>query len=244
MNTFSWPPAPQFPALADREIHVWSAGLDVDAKTRGGLKAALTSEEHVRAARFRFERDRQRFTVARGILRDILSRYLHCRPAELAFSYGPHGKPALANDTTSLCFNVSHSGELALYAVSPGVEVGVDVERVEARNAGRDIAERFFAPREIAALGSLPSDLQVEAFFLCWTRKEAYIKAIGKGISIPLESFEVSLMPGQSAAILSGEPGWSIQPAGRSAPGAGIDGALLRQYRQCPKPFWFVSLPW
>jgi 4'-phosphopantetheinyl transferase len=160
----------------------------------------------VRAGRYYFARDRNHFTVARGLLRLILGGYLDSDPAALHFVYGTHGKPALAADNggTLLRFNVSHSGGFALYAVAQQRELGVDIEQIRpefAREQG--IAERFFAPQEVATLRALPVDVQPEAFFACWSRKEAYIKARGLGLAMPLERFAVSLAPGEPAALLS-----------------------------------------
>ena len=168
------------------------------------LRHTLTADECQRAERYVFEKDRTHFVVARGLLRVLLGRYLRQDPQHLRFTYGPHGKPALATDTggMSLRFNVSHSHGLALYAITRGREVGVDVERIRPEVAQEKIAERFFSPREVTVLRALPTPLQAPAFFACWTRKEAYIKAKGDGLSLPLDQFDVSLAPGEPAALL------------------------------------------
>jgi 4'-phosphopantetheinyl transferase len=142
--------------------------------------------------------------AARGGLRDVLSRYTGTTPESLRFSYGGHGKPFLGDEGGGglLRFNVSHSNGVALYAVAAGREVGVDIEHVREDFAGLDIAERFFSSREVAALRALPGAERPGAFFDCWTRKEAYIKARGEGLSCPLHLFSVSLTPGQPAALL------------------------------------------
>jgi len=162
-------------------------------------------DERSRAARFYFRRDRERFIVARAILRVILGRYLNRAPESLSFSYGSHGKPALASKSGAepICFNTSHSQGMALYVVTRGREIGVDLELIRDGLAVEQIAEQFFSRREISALCSLPAELRRRAFFLCWTRKEAYIKARGEGLSLPLDQFEVSLTPGQPAALVS-----------------------------------------
>jgi 4'-phosphopantetheinyl transferase len=170
----------------------------------GELSALLNPEESERAARFHFEKDRAHFIVARGVLRTLLGLYLGSRPAELGFAYSPFGKPSLARETGvhPVRFNVSHSGALALYVFTRGREVGIDVEHARADFAGDDIATRFFSAREVAALRAVAPALRTEAFFNCWTRKEAYIKAIGEGLSHPLDTFAVTLAPGEPAALL------------------------------------------
>jgi 4'-phosphopantetheinyl transferase len=168
------------------------------------LAQALSYDEAIRAGRFRFERDRRRFVVARGVLRIILGRYTGFEPSQLRFRYGERGKPYLSASFGSytLHFNVSHSHELALYAVTRDYEVGVDLEYIRPIPDAEQIAERFFSTRENVALRAIPVDLKYEAFFTCWTRKEAYIKARGEGLSLPLDQFDVSLAPGEPARLL------------------------------------------
>jgi 4'-phosphopantetheinyl transferase len=152
------------------------------------------------------------------MLRSILGRYLNTDPRHLQFSRGPHGKPALATERGSdaVCFNLAHSHDVALCAVARGRDIGVDVERVRADVNVDLIAERFFSQREIAALGSLPPERKLTAFFTCWVRKEAYVKARGDGLAMDLDSFSVSLSPGEPAALLDvqGHPeealAWSL----------------------------------
>jgi len=196
-----------------------------------GLLRTLTLDERARARRFRFPRDRDRFIVARGVLRAILGRYLGVDPGRLRFRYSPYGKPALAGpfEDEGIRFNLAHSQGIALYAVSRGREVGIDVEYVRADLADERIAERFFSPREVATLRAVPAEQRREAFFHCWTRKEAYVKARGEGLSLPLDQFDVSLAPGEPAALLStpGDPPevtrWSLQALN---PGPGYVAAL------------------
>ena len=200
-----WAPAPERLGLRDNEIHVWRAWLDLTPADFESVANALTPDEQARAARFISPRHGRRFSAARGVLREILSRYLDRNPSQLQFCYGPSGKPALApgSGMDELRFNLSHSHGLALYAVTRAREVGVDVERIQPQLAEEQIAERFFSPGEVAELRALPPSVQAEAFFNCWTRKEAYIKARGEGMAIPLNSFDVSLAPGAPAALLS-----------------------------------------
>jgi 4'-phosphopantetheinyl transferase len=200
-----WRTPPDTLSLGDDDVHVWRVRLNQSASRLRSVLHILAADEHDRAERFYFHKDRERFIVARGALRAILSCYLNLEPRHLSFGYGPYGKPALARDSDgdALRFNVSHSHGLALVAVTRGREIGVDLERISAEAANEQIAERFFSPREIIKLRSLPTDRQTEAFFHCWTRKEAYIKARGEGLSLPLDQFDVSLVPGEPAALLS-----------------------------------------
>jgi 4'-phosphopantetheinyl transferase len=177
----------------------------------------LRADERQRAERYVFKKDRMHFVVARGLLRVLLGHYLRQEPQHLRFIYGPHGKPALATDPggVDLRFNVSHSHSLALYAITRSREVGVDVERIRPKVVQEPIAERFFSPREVTVLRALPTPLQATAFFACWTRKEAYMKATGDGLTLPLDQFDVSLAPGEPAALL--HTTWDPQEAARWA---------------------------
>jgi len=170
-----------------------------------GFEETLSKEEHARANRSYFERDRTRFIVCRGVLRAILGRYLRAAPGSLELRYSPHGKPAVSTDSgaTALRFNVSHADGLALYGLTAGREIGIDLERIRPDVVSDQIADHYFSPREGAVLRSLSPTERVEAFFNCWTRKEAYIKARGAGLSLPLNRFDVSLAPDEPAALLS-----------------------------------------
>jgi 4'-phosphopantetheinyl transferase len=199
-----WASPPEFLAIDEAEVHVWRGSLPQPQEDVASLSKMLTEDERQRAQRFIFERDRLRFISARGILRMLLGRYLRQDPNHLRFSYSEYGKPELAHPAkTDIRFNVSHSHELVLYAFSRSREIGVDVEHVKEGRATRDIAERFFSEREIAMLRSLPAADQTKAFFDCWTRKEAYIKGRGEGLSFPLKQFDVSLLPGTPAVLLA-----------------------------------------
>jgi 4'-phosphopantetheinyl transferase len=217
-----WNFAPEAWSLGEGEVHVWRIWLSSHLPRLDRLRPLLSADEHRQAERFYFQRDQQRFIVGRGLLRTILGQYLNVPPAELAFAYGPQGKPELgsaecvgiprrnsgefrADAGTQLRFNVSHSHDLALVAVASGREIGVDVERVRPGPARERIAERYFSARETTLLRSLPADQQDQAFFRCWTRKEAYLKGRGAGLSIPLDSFEVSLLPGEAATLWSAD---------------------------------------
>jgi 4'-phosphopantetheinyl transferase len=195
------------------EIHVWHAALDREEKILGRLESRLSPEEKARADRFHFVNDRNRFVAARGLLRELLGKYLHQAPAGLEFSYGEHGKPSLSggNASSGLCFNLSHSAGLVVYAIAKERNLGIDVEHVRPESAGEDIARRYFSAREVSDLQTLPPEVRVEGFFHCWTRKEAYLKATGMGLQIPLDSFVVSLFPEKPAQFLGGvEPRWHL----------------------------------
>lgn len=191
-------------ALSHDQVHIWRAALDVPASHLHDLGRLLCEDEVCRASRFRFERDRRRFVAARGTLRILLGRYLALDPAEVRFQYGAYGKPSLAAHTSAvdLRFNVTHSEDLALYAFACGREVGVDLERIRPVPEMEQIAEGFFSARERAALKSLEPGQRLDAFYACWTRKEAYIKARGEGLALPLDRFDVSLAPGEPARLL------------------------------------------
>ena len=213
------------------EIHIWAAALECDVETIRDLEAALSPDERARAERFHFARDRRRFVVARGLLRSLLGQYLQQTPAGLEFSYGPYGKPSLsgANAASGLSFNLAHSAELGVYAISRGRNLGVDVEGIKPESSGEDIARRYFSAGEVSDLQTLPPEARVEAFFNCWTRKEAYLKATGMGLQTPLDSFSVSLLPGEAARFLSGvEARWHLaafHPAEGFAAAVVYDGA-------------------
>jgi 4'-phosphopantetheinyl transferase len=210
--------------LPPNEIHVWRARSDEDPQQYGRLADTLSADERARAERFHFERDRHRYIVSHGMLRVILSRYLHVGPGQLRFGYGPQGKPYLAADMghPGLQFNMAHSHEIALYAVVSEHAVGIDVELIRDLSDLENIAASFFSPSENAALRSLSAEQRVEGFYNCWTRKEAYVKAIGEGLACSLDQFDVSLAPGEQARLLSvaGDTSaasqwslWTLRPA-------------------------------
>jgi 4'-phosphopantetheinyl transferase len=185
------------------EVRVWLTSLDPGATVVDRLVAVLSPDERERAARFHFRRDAMRWIVARATLRDVLGGCLETEPAAIAFAYGKKGKPSLKGAALDLQFSVSHSGDLAVYAVGIGVPVGVDIERLHTVDELEAIAERTFSRRECAVLRGLPVGLRRAGFFNCWTRKEAYIKTLGEGLSYPLQRFSVSLAPGTPARLES-----------------------------------------
>lgn len=200
----AWPRIREWPWLPPGEVHVWRCALDPPAAELEQLRALLSPEEAARAARFHFEADRRAFVAARGYLRRLLGGYLGQSPASVELRCGSHGKPEVAG--TAVGFNLSHSGGAALFAFAREADVGVDLERHRADLAQLEIAEHFFSPAEVAALRSVPESGRQEAFFDCWTRKEAFIKALGEGLSHPLDSFDVALLPGEPARLLATRP--------------------------------------
>ena len=183
--------------LSRSRVHIWCVALD--RQNPEPATSLLSRDERERAERFHFPRDRRRFESARSALRVILSRYLGAPAGDLRFEYSPHGKPALA-PPADLTFNLSHSGEMALVAVARGRAVGVDIERVRDADISA-LAHAAFSDREQAALGTIPSEKQLEAFFRGWVRKEAYIKARSEGLALHIEQIEVSLE--RAPALLS-----------------------------------------
>lgn len=231
----SWNIPPTDLKLAENEVHVWRVSLEVPGHEIESLKKILVPEEIERANKFYFEKDRRHWTVAHAALRSMLGQYLNVNPRDILFTTNDYGKPSIVYPPagTHLYFNLSHSGGLALYAFAYGRQVGVDVEYMRAGIEYNELATHSFSAQECAALYALPADVQEEAFFLCWSRKEAYIKARGKGLSLPLDQFDVSLAPDKPAALLASreEPHatehWSLHAL---APGNRYAGALVVEY--------------
>jgi 4'-phosphopantetheinyl transferase len=217
--------------LPANEFHIWRASLDRHDTPLDTLLAFLSSDERARADRYHFELDRRRFVSSRALLRLILGRYLDLGPSRVQFGYGSHGKPYLLEEAgrTGISFNAADSNELALYAFSRQPNIGVDVEHIRELSDAQQIASSFFSMGENAEWLRLPSSQKTQGFFNCWTRKEAFIKAIGEGLSYPLSEFEVSLTPGEPPRLRS--IAGSIENASRwslwaLSPEAGYVGAL------------------
>lgn len=191
-------------SLEPGEVHVWRMELVQPDDVLHRFWTTLDPDEALRANRFHFEQHRHAFVVARGFLRDVLGRYLGTKPESLQFAYGAYGKPALngQHQSTRLRFNMSHSHNLALLGITEDNQIGVDVEYMRADFASADIAQRFFSRAEVEVFNALAEDDRVAAFFRCWTRKEAFIKATGKGLSQSLDGFDVTLAPGVAAELL------------------------------------------
>ncbi len=195
--------------LRPGEIHVWSVRLDPDSAAVERLGRTLSADEWERANRFRFDRHRRQYVVGRGALRALVAAYAGGRPEAVRFRYGHRGKPFLESPAPGgLQFNLSNSDELALVGFVNGPEIGVDVEYLRPMPDCEQISERFFSESERQVLRSIPGRAKEEAFFNCWTRKEAYLKAVGEGLAAPLDSFDVTLAPGNPPRMLTleGDP--------------------------------------
>lgn len=222
-----WRPAGRHPTLVDDVVHVWWLFLPAVADDVGWV---LAPDERARAERFRFDVHRRRFVAARAGLRALIGRYLSSDPRRIQFLYSAHGKPSV---DAPISFNLSHAGDLALYAFTAVAAVGVDVEKIDSAPDHDGLAARFFADAEKRHLEALPSEEERRgAFFRCWTRKEAVVKAGGKGLSIPLSEVEVSLDPGVARLVhpngLGGPQGWTMTTL---TAGEGYEGAAAVQRR-------------
>ena len=241
-STRLWESAPPTLSLASDEVHVWRARLDDQAPCLTRLSRTLSHDEQAKASCFHRPRDRCRFIIGRGLLRAILARYLDVEPSQLQFCYGVHGKPYLIPPAHGgwIRFNLSHSQGLALYATGRRREVGIDLEYVQPDFPAEQIAVQFLAPQEVATLRTLPTERHVETFFACWSRKEAYLKALGGGLTLPLDEFAVSCAPGQPPVLLdttgdANEPTlWSLKDL---APAPGYVAAVAAEGHD-----WHLSL--
>ncbi len=185
----AWNQPAEHPAFDDRQVHLWLVDLSTLENEIEILAATLDEGERARAARFLVPAPRRQFVAARGILRRLLARYLRCDIADVGFAFGNQGKPYLAGQySADVRFNVSHSGDLILLAFARGREVGVDIERIHFLQAGDAVAERFFTLPEAHRIRRLPESERERAFFHHWVRKEAFVKAVGKGIASGLSS--------------------------------------------------------
>lgn len=191
--------------LGGDEIHVWRIPLELGSESMERLRHSLSEDELERSNSFKFQEGRRRYIAARGCLRNILAYYLGLEASKLRFVYNSHGKPELAKGYgyKSLAFNLSHSHELGLIAVAWDRQVGVDLEMIRSNVEREQLAERFFSKREVSDLRSVPDEMRERAFFACWTRKEAFIKARGQGLSLPLDQFDVSLNPQNPPVIFA-----------------------------------------
>lgn len=226
------------PTLARDEVHVWHACLERMRRRVKSFWQILSPDERIRAERFHFSNGRETFVVVRGQLRTILASYLDVHASQLCFRYNAYGKPSLAleQNDRELCFNLSYSGGHALFAISNDQPLGVDVERIRTDLSYEQVMEHFFSPGEIAAIRALPPESQVRAFFSCWTRKEAYVKVQGEGLSFPLSEFDVSqTLLTSTAHLQAGDPLgrerlWLVQEL---IPSPGYIGAIVVQGVDC-----------
>ena len=213
----TWSHPPDDLRLKHHQVDIWRAFLDLSTAPIRSFESSLSADETERAARYHFSRDRDRFILAHECLRDILARYLQREPEQLCFSKGKFGKPVLLTGT-GIEFNLSHSGDYVLIVVTCELTAGIDVERVREDIEIEKIAGRYFSQREVSELMELHPEQRLRAFFYGWTRKEAYIKAHGLGLSLPLDSFDVSLAPTEEAIIRATRPDpdeascWTLLP--------------------------------
>jgi 4'-phosphopantetheinyl transferase len=208
MAATRWATPPRDWSVAEEEVHVWRAHIDESPHVIQPLRAVLSPDEHEKAGRFHFDIDRRRFVTGRGALRMLLAHCLGTKPAKLRFGVSAFGKPHLAEEFAGapLHFNVSHSGDVVLIALALHRALGIDVEHMRPDIEAVGIAERFFSAAERRALATLDPREQRDAFYACWTRKEAYIKATGDGLSLPLDQFDVTLLPGEPARLVATRP--------------------------------------
>ena len=215
----AWAPPPARPSLDAGRVDVWRATLTPEPARLAELESHLGSDELARAARFRAATHRDRFVAARGQLREVLGWTLGVSPAAVAFRYGAYGKPEV-EPASPLRFNLTHAGDLALVAVTRDRRVGVDIEPLREVPDADAIVEHFFSAREIGAYRALADAVRPVAFLTCWTRKEAFVKAVGEGLSYPLDAFDVTVGPHEAAALLEVRGGdadrWALHeiPAG------------------------------
>lgn len=185
------------------EVHIWRIALDGTIASVVGLRSTLSPEERERAERFHLPELQKNWTIARGALRYILATYTQSDPRSLEFRVGPYGRPELARPPGNISFNLSHTGGLALLAVANGSRVGIDAEEVCSGIEVEQLCRRFFAPAEADEILALSSEAQLGAFFATWTRKEAFVKALGGGLSVPLDRFRVTVRPEEPAQLIS-----------------------------------------
>ncbi len=194
MNLLEWNLPRKEIVLANNEIHIWLCNLNIPNKNISNLEKILSRKELDKADKFHFPKDRNSFVVSRASLKIILSKYINVEPTAVNFVYNKYGKPFLdIKNDTNISFNLSHSGNFCLIGITKNNKIGVDIEKINKDFSSLEIAKNYFSEKEYLALTKLPSNERGKAFFYCWTRKEAFIKAEGKGLSIPLDSFDVTI---------------------------------------------------
>jgi 4'-phosphopantetheinyl transferase len=224
-------PAPDL-TLANSVVDVWLISLTQPDPASGFFADLLSSDERERAVRFKFDKHRWPYIVAHAGLRSILSCYLKTEPTDLQFVTGVNGKPSLAPELagSGLQFNLSHSHEMALLGVTRGHEIGVDTEWIKEDYGFDEVAEQFFTNKEVSQLRALPEEVRRQAFFKCWTSKEAFLKAKGTGLSGKLDEVEITLAENQRVRIDASVPGWTLtelSPAGTYEAALVIEGSGL-----------------
>lgn len=234
----SWRPTHPFPNLSSDEVHLWSTRLDCPATNVGACRDLLSKGEIKKADRFHFDVHRNRYTVGRAVLRLLICRYTKIRAERIQFEYGPQGKPFLRHNGQKgvLCFNYTDSDNVALYAFSRNRELGVDLECMPRDVRYDAIAERKFTPAEASAIRAFPEAQRQQAFLACWTRKEAYGKALGVGIRYPLDSVEMCRELSEDKMTVDHGPGyWSLQ---QLRPSPNMVATLVSAGKSCPLRYW------
>lgn len=204
-TNISWSHAPTELEFRNSEVQLWLVNLSQNDKSSDDDFELLSEDEQQRAKKYFYHKDQQRFTIIRSTLRKILGRYLKCSPRELKFSYGQWGKPELLQESflndQKICFNQSHSGDLCLFAFGLNCRIGIDIEKILSMSDIDELADRFFTAKEAAILRTFSGDKKLRIFFNCWTRKEAFVKALGRGLSYSVDQFEVSIVPGEPVEV-------------------------------------------
>ncbi|MCY2962279.1 MAG: 4'-phosphopantetheinyl transferase superfamily protein [Planctomycetota bacterium] len=245
------PVDPSIPAA----VHVWHASVQFVRNLLPELELTLDFSERVRAGAFHHTRDRESFVLARGMLRWLLGKYVDVPPAEIEIKYGEFGKPYFSPDHIE--FNVSHSGGQVLIAFARGLSIGVDIEIAQPGVDLADIVTRFFSAEELAEWNRIPTEFQTDAFYRLWTRKEAFVKGLGLGFSLPLDSFAVTFAPGSKCRVTRTPTGfpasseWSLvdlTESARSLTDASTPGTYAALAVPSPRiaaSHWFIrnSLP-
>lgn len=196
-----WQSPPESIVLNPGEVHIWRSPLQGQPGADSGFWSSLSEDEKNRANRFHFRQHRLEYIDGRGKLRHLLGQYLQIAPQDIVFDYGKQQKPFIRG--SKLQFNISHSHGLALFAFGLEMEIGVDLEKMSTEIDILELCQQFFAPKEAQTILALSGLSQIEAFYTCWTRKEAFIKAKGQGLSLPLDQFEVSILPEVPARLLA-----------------------------------------
>jgi 4'-phosphopantetheinyl transferase len=234
----AWLPPPKSLTLPENQLHIWRARLACDGGLLRRFEKILSEEERKRAEKFLVTDAKVCFVAARGILRETLGKYTGVDPAEIVLGYGPYGKPFVSAPDTSRAvrFNLSHSHGYAAFVFARGREAGIDIEQIRQEAAGEDIARRFFSQQEVEQLCAMPEEIRTEGFFSCWTRKEAYIKALGQGLQIPLHGFSVSITEVCPQELMGREGSrWSLY---QFEPAPGFAGAVAAQGKGWQREFW------
>jgi 4'-phosphopantetheinyl transferase len=228
-----WAAPPEELVLADAHLDTWLISLVEPAAADESFVETLSSDEQERAARFKFDRHRRLYVAAHVAVRSILSHYLDAKPIDLQFVSGSNGKPSLAGEFagSGLQFNLSHSHERALLGVTRGHEIGADIEWIKEDYGYDEVADRFFTAKEVAQLRALPPSLQRQAFFKCWTSKEAFLKAKGTGLSGKLDEVEIILTGDQRVRIQASVPCWTLSEL---TPDSGYEAAVVVQGNPLP----------